>query len=157
MFVTALPGCHTQAQSLDQLMERVQEAIALYLEVEGDSASEPDFVGVQVVAVEAEAISPQRPGAPLAHASAERPRKSSYSVTMNLLERISIDPAVRFGKPCVRGTRLTVGDVLGVLAAGRAEAELLLDFPQLTHEDVLACLAFAAEREKRLITSAAAV
>jgi len=46
----------------------------------------------------------------------------------------------------VRGTRLAVGDVLGVLAAGRAEAELLLDFPQLTHEDVLACLAFAAER-----------
>ena len=155
MFVTSLPGCHTQAQSLDQLMERVQEAIALYLEVEGDSASEPDFVGVQV-AVEAEAVSPQPPGAPLAHASAERPRKSSYSVTMDLLQRISIDPAVRFGKPCVRGTRLTVGDVLGVLAAGRAEAELLLDFPQLTHEDVLACLAFAAEREKRLITSAAA-
>ena len=138
-------------------MERVQEAIALYLEVEGESASEPDFVGVQVVAVEAEAISPQPPGAPLAHASAERPRKSSYSVTMDLLQRISIDPAVRFGKPCVRGTRLTVGDVLGVLAAGRSEAELLLDFPQLTHEDVLACLAFAAEREKRLITSAAAV
>ena len=138
-------------------MERVQEAIALYLEVEGDSASEPDFVGVQVVAVEAEAISPQPPGAPLAHAPAERPRKSSYSVSMDLLQRISIDPAVRFGKPCVRGTRLTVGDVLGVLAAGRSEAELLLDFPQLTHEDVLACLAFAAEREKRLITSAAAV
>ena len=66
---------------------------------------------------------------------------------MDLLQRISIDPAVRYGKPCVRGTRLTVGDVLGVLAAGRAEAELLLDFPQLTNEDVLACLAFAAERE----------
>ena len=51
---------------------------------------------------------------------------------MDLLQRISIDPAVRYGKPCVRGTRLTVGDVLGVLAAGRAEAELLLDFPQLS-------------------------
>ena len=76
---------------------------------------------------------------------------------MDLLQRISIDPAVRFGKPCVRGTRLTVGDVLGVLAAGSVEAELLLDFPQLTNEDVLACLAFGAEREKRLITSAAAV
>lgn len=102
----ALPGCHTQAQSLDQLMERVQEAIALYLEVEGDSASEPDFVGVQVVAVEAEAVSPQPPGAPLAHASAERPRKSSYSVTMDLLQRISIDPAVRGyavdGRRCAR-------------------------------------------------------
>lgn len=76
---------------------------------------------------------------------------------MNLLERITIDPAVRFGKPCVRGTRLTVGDVLGNLAAGSTEAELLEDFPQLSHEDVLACLAFAAEREKRLMTSPAVV
>jgi uncharacterized protein (DUF433 family) len=50
-----------------------------------------------------------------------------------------------------------VGDVLGALAAGSTEAELLADFPQLTHEDVLACLAFAAEREKRLITASAAV
>jgi uncharacterized protein (DUF433 family) len=76
---------------------------------------------------------------------------------MDLLARISINPAVRFGKPCVRGTRLTVGDVLGTLAGGSTEAELLEDFPQLTHEDVLACLAFAAEREKRLITAPAAV
>jgi predicted RNase H-like HicB family nuclease len=51
--VPALPGCNTQAKSLDQLMERVQEAIALYLEVEDDSAHELDFVGVQQVAVEA--------------------------------------------------------------------------------------------------------
>jgi uncharacterized protein (DUF433 family) len=75
---------------------------------------------------------------------------------MDLITRISIDPAVRFGKPCVRGTRLTVGDVLGTLAAGSSEANLLEDFPQLTHEDVLACLAFAAEREKRLVTSPSA-
>ena len=51
--VPALPGCHTQAQSLDQLMERVQEAIELYLDVEGDFAKELDFVGVQQVCVEA--------------------------------------------------------------------------------------------------------
>jgi len=85
------------------------------------------------------------------------PQETSWPGGMNLLERITIDPGVRFGKPCVRGTRLTVGDVLGTLAAGTTEAELLEDFPQLTHEDVLACLAFAAEREKRLITSPAAV
>jgi uncharacterized protein (DUF433 family) len=68
-------------------------------------------------------------------------------------EWITIDPAVRFGKPCVRGTRLTVGDVLGTLASGCSEAELFEDFPQLCHEDVLACLAFAAEREKRLVVA----
>jgi uncharacterized protein (DUF433 family) len=67
---------------------------------------------------------------------------------MDLLARISIDPAVRFGQPCVRGTRLTVGNVLGTSAAGSTEAQLLEDFPPLTHEDVLACLAFAAERAR---------
>jgi uncharacterized protein (DUF433 family) len=71
---------------------------------------------------------------------------------MELQERFTINPAVRFGKPCVRGTRLTVGDVLGTLASGMSEAELLEDFPQLTHEDVLACLACAADRERCLMT-----
>lgn len=75
---------------------------------------------------------------------------------MDLLSRISIDPAVRFGKPCVRGTRMTVGDVLGYLAAGMSEAAILADFPQLTHEDILACLAFAAERERRIMPVPAA-
>ena len=64
--------------------------------------------------------------------------------------RISVDPSIRFGKPSVKGTRLTVGEILGHLASGATEAELLADFPQLTHEDVLECLAFAAERERRL-------
>jgi uncharacterized protein (DUF433 family) len=68
---------------------------------------------------------------------------------VSLLDRISIDPAVRFGKPCVRGTRITVGDVLGYLASGTSEDELLAEFPQLTREDVKACLAYAAERERR--------
>lgn len=67
-------------------------------------------------------------------------------------DRIVIDPAVRFGKPHMRGTRLTVGDVLGYLASGMSEAEVLADFPQLTRDDLLACLAFAAERERRLVS-----
>jgi len=75
---------------------------------------------------------------------------------MGHVDRISIDPAVRFGKPCVRGTRITVGDVLGYLASGMTEAEVLADFPSLTHEDVLACLAFAAERERRVMAPPAA-
>lgn len=75
---------------------------------------------------------------------------------MSLLDRISIDPTVRFGKPCIRGTRLTVGDVLGYLAAGTTEANLLQQFPQLTHDDLLACFAYAAEREQRTLTVPAA-
>jgi len=75
---------------------------------------------------------------------------------MATFPRISIDPSIRFGKPCVKGTRLTVGEVLGHLASGATESELLASFPQLTHEDVLECLAFAAERERRLLIDPAA-
>jgi uncharacterized protein (DUF433 family) len=70
---------------------------------------------------------------------------------MNPLDRISVDPAVRSGKPCIRGTRITVGDVLGYLAGGMSEGELLADFPQLTQDDILACLTYAAERERRTV------
>jgi uncharacterized protein (DUF433 family) len=75
---------------------------------------------------------------------------------MSVLDRISIDPAVRFGQPCVRGTRITVGDVLGYLAGGMSEDALLADFPQLTREDIRACLAYAAERERRTLGTPAA-
>jgi uncharacterized protein (DUF433 family) len=75
---------------------------------------------------------------------------------MPVLERITIDPNVRFGKPCVKGTRITVGDVLGYLAGGMTEAEVLTDFPQLTHDDIRACLAYAAERERRTLSIPAA-
>lgn len=70
---------------------------------------------------------------------------------MDLLDRISVDPAVRFGKPCVRGTRITVGDVLGYLAGGMSEEQLLTEFPQLTRDDIRACLTYAAERERRTL------
>ena len=75
---------------------------------------------------------------------------------MNLLDRIAVDPAIRFGKPCVRGTRISVGDVLGYLAGGMSAAQILADFPQLTSDDVRACLAYAAERERRTFTTPAA-
>jgi uncharacterized protein (DUF433 family) len=64
-------------------------------------------------------------------------------------DRIILNPDIRFGKPVVRGTRITVGDVLSYLAGGMTEAAVLTDFPQLTHEDILACLAFAADSEQR--------
>ena len=70
---------------------------------------------------------------------------------MDYLSRITIDPEVRFRKPCVRGTRLTVGDVLSYLASGMTEDNILADFPQLRRDDIRACLAFAAERERRIL------
>jgi len=71
---------------------------------------------------------------------------------MSPLERITIDPNVRFGKPCVRGTRIAVGDVLGYLASGMSEDQIVRDFPQLTRDDIRACLAYAAERERRTLS-----
>ena len=67
---------------------------------------------------------------------------------MDYLDRIVIDSEIRFGKPTVRGTRITVGDVLSYLASGMREAEILADFPSLTRDDMRACLAYAAERER---------
>jgi uncharacterized protein (DUF433 family) len=60
---------------------------------------------------------------------------------------IKISSDKRFGKPCVRDTRITVYDVLGWLSAGMTYDEIIADFPELTHRDILACLAFAAQRE----------
>lgn len=65
---------------------------------------------------------------------------------------ITIDPAQRGGKPCVRGLRITVYDVLDYLASGMTQQEILSDFPDLTADDIRACLAFAADRERRLVS-----
>ena len=67
-------------------------------------------------------------------------------------EIMTVEPGKRGGKPCIRGLRITVYDVLEYLASGMAEPEILADFPDLTREDIRACLAFAAERERRLVS-----
>jgi uncharacterized protein (DUF433 family) len=64
---------------------------------------------------------------------------------------ITIEPGKRGGKPCIRGLRITVYDVLEYLASGMSEADILQDFPDLTADDVRACLAFAADRERKLV------
>ena len=66
---------------------------------------------------------------------------------MSTLDRITMEPGKRGGKPCVRGLRITVYDILNWLASGRSEAEILADYPELQAEDIRACLAFAAQRE----------
>jgi uncharacterized protein (DUF433 family) len=68
---------------------------------------------------------------------------------MDYSQIITIEPGKRSGKPCIRGLRVTVGDVLGYLASGMTHAEILSDFPYLTEDDIRACLAFAADRERK--------
>jgi len=69
---------------------------------------------------------------------------------MNYRDYITIEADKRGGKPCIRGMRITVYDILEYLAAGMSEDEIIRDFPELTKEDIRACLAFAADRERKL-------
>ena len=69
---------------------------------------------------------------------------------MNYQNFISINPEIRFGRPCVRNTRISVFDVLSYLASGMTEKEILSDYPELTAEDIKACLAYAADREHKI-------
>ncbi|MHB1309843.1 MAG: DUF433 domain-containing protein [Limisphaerales bacterium] len=69
---------------------------------------------------------------------------------MDYSKIITIEPGKRSGKPCIRGLRITVSDVLDYLASGMTTEQVLGDFPELTEEDLRACLAFAADRERRL-------
>lgn len=74
---------------------------------------------------------------------------------MDHQERITIEPGKRGGKPCIRGLRITVYDVLEYLASGMTEDEILVDFPDLEPEDIRACLVFAANRERKLVSATA--
>jgi uncharacterized protein (DUF433 family) len=74
---------------------------------------------------------------------------------MDYKDIITIEPGKRSGKPCIRGMRITVYDVLEYMASGMSNREILHDFPYLTEEDIRACLAYAADREKRLLVLAA--
>jgi len=80
---------------------------------------------------------------------------SMYVVDMDYSKIITIESGQRGGKPCIRGMRITVTDVLEYLASGMSEEQVLSDFPELTSEDVHACLAFAAQRERRFAGSVA--
>jgi uncharacterized protein (DUF433 family) len=70
---------------------------------------------------------------------------------MSYKDIITIEPGKRGGKPCIRGMRITVYDVLEYMAAGMTESEILDDFPYLTSEDIRACLSYAADRERQLM------
>lgn len=70
---------------------------------------------------------------------------------MSYLSRITIEPGKRSGKPCIRGMRITVSDVFDYLAGGMSEAEIIADFPELEHEDFLACYEWAAASEEKRV------
>lgn len=72
---------------------------------------------------------------------------------MNYQSIITIEAGKRGGRPCVRSLRIAVADVLGWLAAGMSHQEILADYPELTEEDIRACLAYAADRERRIVTA----
>ena len=74
---------------------------------------------------------------------------------MSYQDRISVDPAIRSGKPCIKGTRITVYDILEYLAGGMTEDQIVRDFPSLAREDIKAALEFAAARERKLAGSSA--
>lgn len=72
---------------------------------------------------------------------------------MDFRDVITIEPGKRGGRPCIRGMRIAVADVLGWLAQGMSHAEIRADYPELTEDDIRACLAYAAERERRVLTA----
>ena len=80
------------------------------------------------------------------------PGRQPYPCAMDWRTRITIEPGKRGGKPCIRGLRITVSEVLEYLASGMTEDEILRDFPDLTQEDIRACLAFAADRERKFVS-----
>ncbi len=79
-------------------------------------------------------------------------RGGHYSRTVDYRSRITIEPGKRSGKPCIRGLRITVYEVLEYLASGMTEDEILRDFPDLERDDIRACLSFAAERERTFVS-----
>ncbi|MFK0730469.1 MAG: DUF433 domain-containing protein [Gloeotrichia echinulata IR180] len=72
-------------------------------------------------------------------------------MSVNYQNIITIEPGKRGGKPCIRGMRITVYDVLSYLASGMTYEEILNDFPYLTQDDILACLSYAADRERQML------
>ena len=77
-----------------------------------------------------------------------------YWQHMNYQSIITIEPGKRGGRPCIRRMRIAVADVLGWLAAGMSHEQILSDYPELTEQDIRACLAYAADRERRVVTVA---
>lgn len=117
----------------------------------GADLSGIDFTDVDLTTVNSDGanLSRVRPPELLLYPATVSPEKRPGLVDYR--EIITIEPDKRFGKPCIRGMRITVGDVLESFASGMSEEEILSDFPELTRTDILACFAFAADQERRMV------
>jgi uncharacterized protein (DUF433 family) len=126
---------------------------ALASENRPDAVAHPTGPALVVVSILSPFFGPARHCASLTDrvAQVDLTEPHPYSRRMDYRERITIEPDKLGGKPCIRGLRITVYDVLDYLASGMSQEEILRDFPDLTPEDIRACLAFAAERERRLM------
>ena len=93
------------------------------------------------------------PARPLGETLLRGAENNARLFVMNYQHIISIEPGKRGGRPCIRHMRIAVADVLGWLAAGQSHEQILDDFPELTDDDIRACLAYAADRERRLVTA----
>lgn len=88
------------------------------------------------------------------HSSSSAHRYLGKTKLMDYKKILTLEPGKRGGRPCIHGMRMTVYDVLSYLASGMTHEEILADFPYLTEEDILACLSYAADREKQSLTAA---
>lgn len=119
--------------------------------LKGADLSGIDFAGIDLTATNLDGakLTGARPVRLLINAWEGSPAHNPNRVDYRNI--ITIEPDKRFGKPCIRGMRITVGDVLECFASGMSEADILDDFPDLTREDILACFAFAADQERRMV------
>jgi uncharacterized protein (DUF433 family) len=89
------------------------------------------------------------------HPSRWRPACGKQHAQTDYRDIVTQEPGKRGGRPCIRGMRIAVSDILGWLAAGMSHAEIIADYPELTEEDIRGALAYAADRERRIVTAPA--
>jgi uncharacterized protein (DUF433 family) len=148
--VTLLQQAFAEAAKLPQAEQELLAARLL-----AELAAEDDFDRAiagssdKLAALAQDALSEHRSVQIPTQAIVDKPRAARQREIMDYTKLITIEPDKRSGQPCIRGLRMTVQDVLEYLVSGMSAEEILADFPDLTAEDISACLAFAADRERR--------
>lgn len=122
------------------------------LENERVTVTSENFADLLIASAK-EALAIERGAMAPAPSAGTIPAHSGGDMSVSYQSIITIEPGKRGGKPCIRGMRITVYDVLSYLAAGMTNEEILADFPYLTEDDIRACLSYAADREKQMLVT----